>query len=360
MPGALYGSSIRPPFDVYFAETGSRMTFAMASLNAGWSARIIALNTKDIKSVKLVWSSVSSPGQVTLRIETDDGKGKPSGSLYDANAVITGIVPSAGVQTYTFATTPTTGLTAGALYHVVVLTTTGGTTQTLVSGMSSAYHNRYPIRALTAADGTTRSNFTEVNYNPTASFILDDDSEDSLNCSPYYDRPSYPAAVLYGTIGIGSKITLLASVKVIGIHINLLVKVGTPAGGVIAEIRNSSDAVVSGTQVTLDKDQIGSAQSLYFPFVSEVTLAAGTYRIVARSPDSANSSNCWRTYYSLFISSAVVADNFRYTTCPDISSPSWTDSTTADIGFALAVSVDVAATGGGLITHAGMTGGVNG
>ena len=358
MPGALYGSSIRPPFDVYFAETGSRTTFAMASLNTGWSGRFIALNTKDIKSVKLVWSSVSSPGQVTLRIETDDGAGKPSGSLYDANAVITGIVPAAGIQTYTFSSVPTTGLTSGSIYHVVVLTTTGGTTQTIVSGMSSANHNRYPIRTLTAADGTTRSNFTEVNYNPTASFILDDDSEDSLNCSPYYDRTL--AAHIYGTVATGNKITLLASVKVIGIVIPFLQKVGTPAGAVIAEIRNSSDGVVSGTQITVSKDVWGGSTCGYFPFASEVTLTAGTYRIVVRSPDSVNSSNCWRTYYSLFISSAVVAANFRYTTCPDISSPSWTDSTTGDIGFALAVSVDVAATGGGLITHAGMTGGVNG
>src|SRR5262245_48262057 len=76
-------------------------TFAMAALNSGCAYRFMAQDTRDVASVRLYWFSVSSPGQVTVRIETD-AAGKPSGTLADAKAVATGVVPAAGWQQVSF------------------------------------------------------------------------------------------------------------------------------------------------------------------------------------------------------------------------------------------------------------------
>src|SRR5262249_33821229 len=128
-------------------------TFAMANLNTGYCARFMANDARDVASVWINWSTVSSPGTVQVRIETIDATtGKPSASLYDATATVN-ITPSAGWQQATFASLPTTGLTAGTEYALVLLTTVAGTTQTLRAYLTASGSGSFPAAALTAADG---------------------------------------------------------------------------------------------------------------------------------------------------------------------------------------------------------------
>lgn len=96
------------------------VSYAMPTLNNGFSGRFMAYDTRDIKSVYVNFSSVSAPGTVELRIETiDNTTGKPSGTLYDANATKS-FTPAAGWNTVTFDTLPTTGLVGTYNFEIEV------------------------------------------------------------------------------------------------------------------------------------------------------------------------------------------------------------------------------------------------
>ena len=143
--------------------------YAMAALNAGFCARFPALNTKDIKSIRLYWGTVTAAGVVEARIETiDTATGKPTGSLYDA-AATKSFTPTAGAQTVTFDTLPTTGLTEGTYYALVLLTTTGGTAMTLRSHVQIGGNGPAMLKA---DDGTTRTNFAVVPPATTTNFFI--------------------------------------------------------------------------------------------------------------------------------------------------------------------------------------------
>src|SRR3990167_9425509 len=127
--GSILGPAGAPLFQNIRAVAGLN-TYAMAGLNVGFCARFPALNTLDITAIKIYWNAVTTPGTVEARIETmDAATGKPTGSLYDA-AATKSFTPAVGLQTVTFDTPPSTGLTEGNMYGVVLLTTVAGTTQT--------------------------------------------------------------------------------------------------------------------------------------------------------------------------------------------------------------------------------------
>lgn len=363
IPGAIFESRIgHTPL---LGNLSSLTTYAMAALNTGWCARFTALTTKDIKSVLLAWSAVVTPGTVQLRIETvDAATGKPSGTLYDANATYN-ITPAAGLQTYTFATLPTTGMVVGNEYAVVLLTTAAGTTQTLRSYLSTGGTlSCYPISCLTAADGTVRSNFAEQATSlPMCSFVLEDDSEDSMGLLAYTGVSTNRYA--YSTTAQAAKVTLATAHKLAGVVCDTMARIGTPAGDIRCRIFDSSDNVVANTTVTADKDSLTNvnarAARFYFPAVVE--LAAGTYRVVFDSAASVNASNAFGIRSLAFMSAGAVAANFYYSSTADVTATpiTWTDSSTdhADVALLLDAEV-VSAGGGGLLTHPGMTGGIRG
>lgn len=346
----------------FVASNSGIVSYAMAALNTGWCARFTAPDTKDVKSIRLNWITVSAPGTVVLRVETIDAtSGKPSGTLYDANATYS-ITPAAGVQTYSFVTLPTAGMVAGAEYAIVLLTTVAGTTHNLGSGVNPVAQARYPTLVLTAADGTTRTNFAEVaNYIPVASIVWEDDSEDPLALYPYY---SFSNNNIYGNIGVSQKLVTTISHKLAGISLDYLGRTGTPAGDLRVRIFDSADATVAGTTVTVDKESLTniSGRNLFLHFPAIVTLPAGTYRVVVDSAASANSSNCWNLRGVKFLTSAAVPNNYRVSTTPDLTTGPivWTDSSTDNAPVGLFLDSFSAAAGGGLLTHPGMNGGING
>lgn len=287
-------------------------TFAMATLNKGWCARFRSNTTKDIKAVKIAWTSVASAGAVLVRIETIDmTTGKPTGTLYDAAAAKT-VTPTAGWQTVTFDTLPTTGLTSGAWYGVVVLTTTGGTTQTLASNFTNQgigfWHH-----SLTATDGTSRTNFTEDDDNayartPIVTFVLDDDTEETFGCAPSYvedtNRHIYGANYMAGV-----KFTVPFDCVVQGVQWhNVIDHDSSGFGDLRVRILDTSNVQITNATCTLDasmsyhiKGKRGSAW-----FDADVTLPAGTYRIVFDSASSPGLSEDW-WLKSLAVPSAFVS-----------------------------------------------------
>lgn len=329
--GRLFGSKYGPSdaFADDFIQGANN--YAMATLNTGWSGRFQATQNKDIYSVILSWVTVSSPGQVTVRIETDSS-GKPSGSLYDANAVATAVVPTAGTQTVTFSSHPTTKLTVGTFYHVVILTTTGGTTQTLRGYLQNTSYSAYGNITLTAADGTTRTNFAEVNASiPVCSLLLDDASEDSMGMAPLNGAQNNINLITSGgnVVVAGLKFVTDATLSVAGVEY-MIIKTGTPTANLRFRIYDNSNNDVSsgGVSVSVSTLTNASAKRGQAYFGSLISLSAGTYRAVADGAADTSGSNCW-TFRGIQLMNGAVGSGFSMTTAPNISSPVWTDTTHA-------------------------------
>jgi hypothetical protein len=345
--GALTSLLYSEPAAVFAGGSGAYTTFAMAALNTGWCARFTAQDARDVLTVNINWSTVSSPGQVTCRLETIDATtGKPSGTLYDANAT-KAFTPTAGWQAITFDTPPTTGLTAGAEYAVVLLTTTGGTTQTL---QSSAAQVDYPTIVLTAADGTTRSNFAEVaGACPVLTLTFEDASEEAPN-TMFFNSGSTLRSI-FGTNAYGIKFVTVSPIIISGYFISRISRVGTPAGNLVIKLWDSGGNVVSGGTVTIDKDSLAgvNARRVGVPLPAPLQIAAGTYRAIAESQSSANSSNCFGFRSVTCKNAAVSPASMCEATTTLITElpPTWSDNATNLPDFGIRVNNLVAATGGG-------------
>lgn len=345
-PGNMHNSTIGG-IDTYVAtrlsDNDGADPVAMHTLNAGLAFRFQAKDTRDVKSVNLYWANVATPGQVTVRIETVDATtGKPSGSLYDASAAKTAIAPTLGLNTITFASLPTAGLTAGNWYAVVVLTTTGGTTSSIAS---SAPATSFGVAVLTAADGTTRSNFAEVTGgSPICSLIYEDDAEEPTGMSPWYTRT---LNAVNSTIAYGAKFTAVSTMKIAGVKFIGVRKAGSP-GDMRVRIFNGNSAV-SGASVTVDKDMLSNVSYSHVRawFPAPVSLTAGSsYRVVMDQPGAAVAGNDWSILSFPFISAAP--GGFLLTSTADVTAGTitWTDSTTATAGVQLILDTITTTSGG--------------
>ena len=342
---------------------GNVIALVMNTANNAWCGRFMAASSKDIKSVAVSFSAVTTPGTMTARIETIDATtGKPTGTLYDA-AATKSFTPAAGINVVTFDTLPTTGLTPGVEYGFVLIKDDTGTTCTLRARVSST---ALPGTVLTATDGSTRSNFGEVGANTAIGcFIDEDDAYQTLNLCPAYTNGSF---LTYGADRIAAvKIVLPTSMSikaVTGVASGIVVRAGTPAGDLRIRVLDTSNNVVSGMSWTLDKDSMAnsSARGIYLPTNGLITVPAGTYRIALDSPDSANSSNCFGLRYAFLFDASLQPNGWGYSESTNQSTSfTWTDTTTntTTLGFALD-DVPASGGGGGLLRHPGMAGGMNG
>lgn len=338
---------------------GNPTSFALTSVNNCAALRFIAKDTRDVKSVYLRFGTVTAAGSVEVRIETiDTSSGKPTGTLYDANATKT-ITPVANswVQA-TFATLPTTGLTAGTEYAVVAICTVAGTSHQLTAYMSA---NLSPAILLTAADGSTRSNLSVTAYNGIFSLVMEDDDEWAPSIAYY----SITGRSAYGTNAVGAKFVVPTgcSWNVVAVGTWQMIKSGTPAGDARFRIWDGNNSVVSGSDVTVGKNDIAATNTLRAQYPTAVSLGAGTYRLMLESASSANSSNCWAIRSLAARASGLIPSGAIYTGTSDItaSPPTWTD--TATEATPLFVEIDgMSSSGGsgGLLRHPGMMGGFKG
>ena len=347
-PGALFGGYIGPD-PLLYMQAGN---YSLASANACIAWRFMAKQTLDIYSVRLYWNANSSAPAMTLGIQTiTTSTGKPSGSLYDANATITFTPTQTGVVTYTFSTPPSTGLTVGTEYAVVLTTgAASGTTSNICGWVNPSQYpllSRYPHVTLYGASFAALAE--SQNRSGVLSLVLSDGTEEVASFVPY---GAYSASAIYGTTIAAQKITFLTSVSIAGIQAQMN-KNGTPAGDLNASIyaagSNTLGSQVSGTSVTANHTSLGglgagSLSSARFNFPAPVTLTAGTYYIVFASSGSANSSNCWQLYSGAFLNSACVGSE-RLSTSTN-SGTAMSDSTTAVAAVWLIQNVDVAASGG--------------
>lgn len=334
------------------ALNNAATTFAMAPLNTGWSARFTANSTLDILAITVNWTAVTSAGVVAIRVETDDGLGDPSGTLYDAAATLTGQVPVVGTQTYTFAVAPTTGLTVGTMYHIVILTTTGGTTQTLNSYEPLSIPTSTPGAVMTAADGTTRSNFTVVSSSTPAIVVTRTGGiiqSFEMLCAPFAGAGT--TNNLITTAGAAAKIITQGTINVVGYAIDHVGVTGTPAGDLRIRLFDSNDTVVTGSTVTIKKEVIVHARGMRVPVAAQMSIAAGTYRLVFDCASCASSSHCF-FIRSVNAMNASAIPNATLDTTADVTAtpPTWTPTTTAQVPAALLLdTITAPAASGGVI-----------
>ncbi len=324
-----------------WAKSGGLTTFAMASLNAGWDARFTADSVLDVLAVSVTWTTVSAAGAVSIRIETDDGTGKPSGTLYDANAVLTGQVPVAGTRTYTFAVAPTTGLVIGTLYHAVILTTTGGTTMTLGSHVVNNAPDNLPTQVLNAADGTTRSNFALVTSATPAIMLTRTGpvfKSFAVMAIPFNNTAS--SSNIFGTTAAGAKIVTQATLSVIGYSIDNLNITVSVAGDLRVRLFDGTDTVVAGSTVIIDKDVVLTTRGMQVPLGTAISITAGTYHLILDSASSADSGHCYLLKGPTAMDATTIPNATLTTGTLDGSgnlSGSWTETSTVQVPLALLI-----------------------
>lgn len=322
----------------------------MYTLNNASCYRFHATTTKDVKSVNISWYNiVGGPPTMNLSIEpiTD---GKPTGTPYDA-AATKSFNPSAAAtwQTVTFDTLPTTGMTVGNEYGIVIINTAnnGCTNATIRHYMAVS---GYPITAMYAADGTTRANLAEVGSSgsiPVCTLVFDDDTEESLGMFPF--AVTNTAFLIYGADRwVGSLITVPTGIqiKVRGIYVNYVSGSGTPAsrGDLRVRILDSTNGVELTR--TFDRDSLQSLQYKRMEVIFEpVTLAAGTHRVVLDSSGS-DVTNNWTFKGCQASSSKFVPSSCIWTSCTDGSTgPTWSNDSTVFSPISLLLD-DISSTGG--------------
>src|SRR5262245_4417719 len=334
--------------------------FSMAADAAGYCARFMARGTRDIKSVYFNWSSAVTPGTVNLRIETIDATtGKPTGTLYDANASKS-FTPSTGWQNVAFDVTPTTGLTSGTAYGIVLVKSGAGTTVDLTAAVSRSIESQFPATVLTTATAGTSSSYAERNAGvlpavPVLSVVFEDDAEEALGFCPFHQTQDRSC---FGTNSHGAKITTIGSLTVIGIRFGFITRSGTPSD-MIARIWDSANSqVVSGCEVTIDKDYLLNTTSrrvvAYFP--APVTLPAGTYYVMMQQSDAGSTStNYYRIRSCQARSVTTVPAGCHYVSSTNITTvpPTFTPTTSEQPNVSLIYDELTFSGGGGIMSYGG-------
>jgi hypothetical protein len=357
--GNLGTMMIGPPVSqlAQFGGAGGLQDFGMNAVNNCVAWRFVARNTKIPAGVRLRFRTVTSGCTFTVRIETPDSSSpsKPSGTLYDPNAVSTGNVASnsgnLSGMLITFPTAPTTPLVVGARYFVVVIVTAAGTGCNLsYAETNNLPMARLPYASLTASDGSVRTNLTEVpNAMPHFALRYTDGTEDQTELGAYgfggNTATTGGATVnqaIYGNIVYGNEFTVPYGVawRVVG-AVGAFGRNGTPADDLRVRILDMANTPVPGatsTYTVADSTNL-SGRLHWSQFQEDTWLFPGTYRLVADSPGSVNSSNCFTVLTVGFFTEELTPAQFRQVSTTDISAspPVWTKETRFICNMALVV-----------------------
>lgn len=346
--GPFGHSRLGPESDKFYLVVNSAGTNPMTLLDAGWAARFMAMDSRDIASVCLNFSAITSPGQVEVRIETVSSS-KPSGTLYDANATVT-ITPSVGWNVCTFATLPTTGLTPGTEYCIVAITTTAGTTMTMRSHVAQAVSAQTPCVALTTTGASMRSNFAESSSSvPVCTIVYEDGVEEDWG---FCSAPVGTTNDVYSTRAFGGLLTVPTGVtlKVVGVAPIIYTFSGTP-DNLRCRIYDSGFNLVTSATCTVNKSSIANTNRRLVLRFPEISLTAGTYTIVLDQVNHSTTSANRYIFYSITPrSAALVPSGMTLRTTLNIDGgppPTWVDDTASLPGIELVLNNIISAGGGG-------------
>ena len=270
-------------------------TRAMSTANNCTAYRFQAIDTQPVYSVYINWGTVTTPGSnsVRLRLETVDSTNfKADGNLVggDSNYSVD-FTPVAGWQQVTFPGPPSTGLTVGTCYCVVLLTVSTGGTKTLntfrVNGL-------LPATEMYAADGSTRSNLTTAASTPICTIVLADGTElcKEIGFTPCGATTNASGQQVYTHRFSGNRVILYEGAWCSGVSFNRLLKNASP-GNLYVEVRDGKAdgvPVVTGCQRIIEANLLssGSAHGVWW---YPVYLGPGTYYVGVRQNNTGSSTN---------------------------------------------------------------------
>ena len=350
--GALYGTLlIRTPAVARGIQgAGSATTFAMAALNSCCAFRVRARDVRDFYSFWVNFSAITAAGVIQARLETCDATTlKPTGTLYDTNAVVS-FTPVAGWQQITFATPPSTHPTVDSLYALTLITTTGGTTMTLRAYVAGQVVGGYGSATqldtvLTAADGSTRSNLTDLGLTTGAtgcvSFVMSDGVEETFGHTTYTASTNQQ---VFGKKAEGVKIVLASPVWVSGILAESITNgaVASMTGDCILDLRDVSNTLIGSSTITQKLWTTDFAtRSVVGRFPAPILIPAGTYRATARHSNQASVSSAnFNVSTQSARTSATTPQSFVRTETADITATPivWTDTNTDVAALGLILS----------------------
>ena len=306
---------------------------------------------------KIHWGTrtVTTGDTVDVRVETVSG-GTPTGTLWAANTNASQVILATDDNAQ-FATTLTADATVvlDSLVAIVIVCATGN----LQVAACSQFMKTIPTGSSIPPKGVTYTTSWADTSSPPAMCVEYDDGE---------IWPCYPGAALAieytgyninsGTTPdeVGNVFVPSISCKVIGFVTSI--QIGSGALPVF-DLMDSSNNVLATATLSNEYRTTGSVNSQH-NFGSEATLTAGqTYRITMR-PDSA--TNCNISAYFKFPSGVKLSGFTSMQRTERTNAGAWTDDSTriAMLFPVLSAVDDGASTGGGLLTHPGMSGGMRG
>lgn len=334
------------------ANGNNGLNFAIDATTEKWSAAFIPSESFTLAKVAVyIHSETGTSPAYTWRIETDDGAGRPSGTLAWANATVDVTVTAAGwtaLQTLTAAG----AVTPGVIYHFVIQESgtppdasnfvavrensmMGGATSWGIAGYLPCYSNRFAAAAWATGSG-----------------------------SPMFVLSNSDSSVMIGNVMDGTNLytitnTAWKGVKIIAPLTGTLWAVGlgklnsTSAGAVAAKVISSGNSILATGTVPAGWWDVNTARGEPDLFVldSPIELTSGqTYRVVWKDPAGQQRFDATQCTSATFKAVKPGLDQYMLTegTSSDgtASPTSWTDSDDEELDFQL--HFNAVSSGGGI------------
>lgn len=359
-------------FPTDYATAGnSGLSFSLNNTTNKWAAGFIVSEAITIAKVAFyVHSETGTSPAYDVRIETDDGTGRPSGTLAWANASANFTVSAAG-WTAELSLTASGAVSPGTLYHLVVQpsgTPDGSNFIAMrengmaIGGMVSAANGVLGISGYLPCYAQ-RYTGSWANGSGAPVFVLAN-SDGSLRMGQVMDNSNL--YTITDTAWKGIKFVAPATMTVWGACIN---KLNSASAGAVAAklIDGSNNILATGTIPAGYFDVITHRQIDLFVFDSPVEITQGdTYRCVWKDPAGNQRFDASQCTSATFKAIKPGTDQYMLTegTSADgsASPTSWTDSDDEEALFVLhGSSVEAGGGGGGgaLLVPIGMAGGFN-
>lgn len=240
---------------------------------------------------KVAFKVVSKTGSPTcsIRIETDDGSGRPSGTLAWTNATITGVAISATGWQSEQSLTASGTVSPGTIYHVVIANDAATPAsnyfdfndQVITSQITSGYGCPQYLTSVTASyNGSAWANRA-------GPIFMLSDSGGTTKVGQPFDNTGFQT--MSNTTAYGVKFTAPLSGSVAGVTLSSLPNTGI--GDVTAKLYDNSDTLLGTATFKTGLNTLLSGRVLrWFPFDSgAVSITSGsTYRVVFNDSGSAD------------------------------------------------------------------------
>ncbi len=334
-----------PKFALYMAEYGfvTQTSAAVGSSGHATSAVFQAPKTGTIDRAGFRVAAATTTGNATVSLQTVDASGNPSGTLWGTNtSVVTNVLNSADDTWIEVTLTAGASVTRGDILALVV-TADATLNINVVHGLRldvggfpyiDTYTGSWAKSTGRVFAGAIRYSDTEWTY---ATGMMPVASATTSFGSGTFNNGSTPDER-------GNKLTVPFACKVAGIWHRVA---AATTGDYDLKLYDSGGSVLGSCSVDGDLNQIANAYN-WFPFASEVTLAAGDVVRATKLPTSATNVQYADTVFPSGRASAAPMGTWaEHTHRTDAGS--WTDTADkhAHLGLVVSAVDDGASAGGG-------------